>query len=65
MSTVWTRDLEAAWEPLARETGTPTRLWVENLLGNLMKRGRALDDLIDQLRDGTMLDVLTKAIERR
>ena len=62
---VWTPDLEAAWVPLAGETDLSTRAFVEVLIANLRKKGRALDDLIERLNDGTLLEVLTTEIERR
>jgi hypothetical protein len=65
MGDVWTPQIETAWEPFARKSGVPTRLWVEKLVITLMKKGRPLDGLVEQLRDGTMLDALTKAIEQR
>jgi hypothetical protein len=62
---IWTPELEAAWAPLAGKTELSPRDFVEALVGKLIKKGRALDDLIEELDDGTLLEVLTTEIERR
>ena len=62
---MWTPELEAAWAPLACETDLSPRGFVEALVSNLMKKGRAFDSLIEGLRDGTLLAVLTTEIKRR
>ena len=65
VQTVWTPELEAAWAPLAGETDLSPRGFVEALVGSLMKKGRALDTLIERLTDGTLLEVLTTEVARR
>ncbi len=61
---MWTPELEAAWAPLAGTTDLSPKDFAEALVRNLTKKGRTLDELIDQLRNGTMLDALTNAIAR-
>jgi hypothetical protein len=62
---LWTPEVEAAWAPLAGETDLSPRDFVEALVSNLMKKGRAFDSIIEGLTDGTLLEVLTTEIERR